>query len=89
MKENPKKYFTKTKTLKNIPLIQNSCSESQMLDDNNEELCLLKYLVNKTGPKKYCRKHETLKNTSFIWQPKKIQIFEIQNPKKYSADPCL
>ena len=28
------------------------------------------------------------KNTAAVTSTQKIQIFKIQNPRKYSADPC-
>ena len=62
-----------------------------MLDDNNEELCLLKYLVNETGLKHTAENIKLLKihhlfgnskNTATMIRTRKIQIFEIQNPQK-------
>ena len=66
----------------------------------NEKLCLLKYLVNKIGPKNAVEDINHLKIQHFfdlttpksivaITSTKKIQIFKIQNPEKYCADPCL
>ena len=40
--------------------------ESYVGDDNHEDLCLLKYQVNKTGLKSTIKKHKTLKNTAFV-----------------------
>ena len=97
--ENPKKYFPKSKTLKNTLKNTYSFRKSQAWYDNNGDPWLLKHLVNETGPRKIQLKiWNTLKYIFYLttpkiqqlWLvPKKIQIPEIQNPKKFSADPCL
>ena len=77
-KQNPKKY----------PQIQKHYSfrKSQAWDDNNRDPWLLKHLVNKTGPKKILLKIWNTLKYSFYLTTQKIQILEIQNPKKYSAE---
>ena len=62
-------------------------------------MCVLKYVVNRIGPQntiediKHLKIQHLIENPKKIQQlrpvPKKIQIFEIQNPQKYSVDPCL
>ena len=58
-------------------------------------LCLLKYLVNKTGAKntiqskKYNIYMRTKKNTAAMTTTPKITDFRNWKPKKYSADPYL
>ena len=97
--EHPKKYFPKSKTLKNT--LQNTIhlakvKHSMIIMENRDYLstrCI------KLDPKSTVKNMKHLKiqhlsnNPKKIQQlravPKKIQIFQIQNPKKYSADPCL
>ena len=55
---NPKKYFaTGRKPQKMLSEKQNKKIPSQdtiQSANNDEELCLLRHLVNETGPKRYC-----------------------------------
>ena len=62
-----------------------------MLDDNNEELCLLKYLVNETGPKNTVENIKLLKihhlsgnpkNTATMTNIQKNTNFRNSKPKK-------
>ena len=48
--ENHKKYFLLSKTLKNTVIKQDSFGENSGQYGNNQELCYLKYLVNKSRP---------------------------------------
>ena len=97
-KRKPPKYFPKIKPLTDTPLTKNAFIESSVPDDNNEELCLLNLLVNKTGSKiavehvKHVKIHHLFGNPnkySNYDQHQKIQIFELQTPQKYPADPYL
>ena len=61
-----KRYFSKSKALKNTLVRHDLFSTCFARYDNKEELCSLKHLMNKIGHQKYCLKYKTLRNTAFI-----------------------
>ena len=80
--QRTQKIFSENQNHTNTLLRHDSFSKRKVQYDGNEKLCLLKYLVNKTGPKKYCWNYETLKNTAFLWKKDRNTAAAMTDTKK-------